>query len=388
MVVSGKINNLISQEKIYLILDPNKLHLDNQNPRLPEDEIGRKEEEILDTLLLKFELDIIYESIIANGYFSEEPLILAPINLPSKFKNVNQTNKKLWEEYTKHLNKEKTSFTVVEGNRRLAAIKLILNKSLRKKYNLDDWEEPSEAIKESLKKIPVIIYSDREKVVPYLGVRHIAGIKKWDPYAKARYVAYMHNKGRSLQEIRRIVGDKKTVEIEKLYLSYLLVGIVEEELEVTAQNAKNENFSYISVMLNQSSIKNYIGLPKTWKEINFKTPISKAKIKNLVILFSLLFGEEEGKNAVISDHREIQKMMAPVFEDKHAISILISTRNINLAYQSIQDEELNIIKLLRDANRYLSIALSMIPNNKTKKIKENVRKCKNTLDSILKVVGN
>src|SRR5438046_1537927 len=48
----------------------------------------------------------------------------------------------------------------------------------------------------------------RNEVLPYLGVRHITGNKKWDSYAKARYIAAMLEEGHSIDDIVREVGDR------------------------------------------------------------------------------------------------------------------------------------------------------------------------------------
>jgi len=81
--------------------------------------------------------------------------------------------------------------TVVEGNRRVATIKLLLiyetSEGIRSTFMAPTFAGSFER----LATIPAIIYENRNEVLPYLGVRHIAGIKKWDSYAKARYVASM-----------------------------------------------------------------------------------------------------------------------------------------------------------------------------------------------------
>jgi len=373
-----------SNEKTPLEIPLEKLHLDGLNPRLPEEEIGKQEEEILGTLILNFDLEDLAESIANNAYFDEEPMIVTPLNLPTKFKNINKKSKN-WEEYKKYLEEKTTKFVVVEGNRRLATIRLLLDSSLREKYHLVDWQKISKEVEDDLKKIPTIVYSTREKVVPYLGVRHIAGIKKWEPYAKARYIEYTYKGGKSLEDIKRMIGETKTKEVERLYLAYRLIQIVQEESEDIANKAKQDNFTYIHVALGLREIKDYLGIPKEWKKINFKNPVPKNKIKNLIILFSLLFGDIK-LSPVISDSRNV-KDIAQILQNKESRDTLVTTRNIKLALQEIKGEEISIIESLKTAQRDLRTILGMIPNNKTERVKEEVKKCDDILRDIHKILG-
>lgn len=36
--------------------------------------------------------------------------------------------------------------------------------------------------------LPVVVRATRQEVLPYLGFRHITGVKQWEPLAKARYL--------------------------------------------------------------------------------------------------------------------------------------------------------------------------------------------------------
>ena len=106
------------------------------------------------------------ESIAERGYFSEEPLVGVPSG---------QTTEDGEE-----------IFTIVEGNRRLAALRLLLFEEDRKL--VDAKNVPAVGITEldRIREVPVKVYRTRKEVVPYLGVRHIVGVKPWDALAKAR----------------------------------------------------------------------------------------------------------------------------------------------------------------------------------------------------------
>jgi len=141
----------------------NSLHLDPENPRLPQS-LPRNEKEILGYIAGTTAIEDLVNAIATNDFFPGEPLVVVP-----------------------DPNRGSGNFTVVEGNRRLTALRLLQNPNLIK--------EPSSRLAEIVKEakykpteIPVVIRETRAEVLPYLGFRHITGVKAWDPLAKARYM--------------------------------------------------------------------------------------------------------------------------------------------------------------------------------------------------------
>ncbi|MXY54385.1 MAG: hypothetical protein F4Y86_17905, partial [Gammaproteobacteria bacterium] len=148
-----------------------RLLLDDQNPRLPERLHGEPQSEILAFLFRQAALEELAQSYLDNGFFQHEPLIVVP--------------------------QGGGRFVVVEGNRRLAALKILLNAEEADLLRFIGME-PTSAQRLSLVEVPCFVVGDRALVHPFVGFRHIGGIKTWPPEAKARYV---------LEEIRRIAGE-------------------------------------------------------------------------------------------------------------------------------------------------------------------------------------
>lgn len=98
-----------------------------------------------------------------NGFFPGEPLIAV---------------------------KEGDKYTVVEGNRRLTAVKLIHNpyECDRPSSRMIEIAESAKDKLGTLEKLPVIVRDTRAEILPYLGFRHITGVKQWEPLSKARYI--------------------------------------------------------------------------------------------------------------------------------------------------------------------------------------------------------
>lgn len=151
-----------------------KLHLDADNPRLPES-LKRSEPEMLLHIAETTAIEDLVNAIAENGYFEGEPLVV--VEIVSK----------------------PGHFTVVEGNRRLTALRLLQNPRTLK--------EPSKRllaiVAEAQHKpdlIPCVVCASRTDVLPYLGFRHITGVKEWEPLAKARY----------MKQLLDALTDKKT----------------------------------------------------------------------------------------------------------------------------------------------------------------------------------
>jgi hypothetical protein len=374
----------IGKKRPQLNIPSEKLLLDPENPRLPLDVQGSNQEKLMYSLYKDFDLRELAESLSQNGYFDEEPLVAIPKDLPAKFKDKSYEELNKDEEYFKLINNKDTKFIVVEGNRRIATVKILLSDEIKTELKIKEWPELSEPIIDDISSLPVIIYPKRKDVVPYLGVRHIIGIKKWEPYAKARYIAGMIGKGFSLDEIQKSIGDRGT-STRKSYVCYKLIEIMEEEEEGSTDKAKSV-FSYLLLSLGQGAIKEYLGINKKWSEVDVENPISPDKIPNLKNLFSYLFGEGKEKLAVIKESRDITGKLTHVLRIKETADYLFQTRDLDAAYDRSDGEEKLVIKKITAANRSLENALGIVHRHKTEQVVGEVKKCKETLNQISKIL--
>lgn len=360
------------------------IHLDPKNPRLPEGSQDKSEKELLKILYRDFDLRELAESMAKNGYFEEEPLVVIPRDIPQNLKSKGHDLSRTDQEFISLIENPQTQFVVVEGNRRLATAKILLSQGLRDQLKIREWPRLSEDLVSDLSKLPVIVYPERRDVVSYLGVRHVTGVMKWEPYAKARYIAGMINQGDSLGEIQQKIGDRSSV--RRSYTCYKLVEIMEEESEGSTDKAKGR-FSYLLLAVGQAPVKDYIGLPRTWLKVDLKSPIPSDKLKNLRHLFSFLFGDGKEKGPVIDESRDITGKLTDVLRNQKAIDELIETRDLEDAYERSGGEAKLTLKRLRSANRDLEAVLGIVHRQKTEQqVIQEAKKCKDTLDQILKVL--
>ena len=117
------------------------IDLDPLNPRIVSYTNGRKDLSQLDLITVlyeHFDTQTVAMSLVANGYFDEEPIIVVPTSIPAglSFENFDHPDD-LANELKKFVDDGSIKFTVIEGNRRASTIKLLLDKELRDKVGIE-----------------------------------------------------------------------------------------------------------------------------------------------------------------------------------------------------------------------------------------------------------
>jgi hypothetical protein len=172
-------------------LPSDELNFDRQNPRLVGYGIrpNTLDEEVIKILWQEMAVDEVAMSIVASGYWTQEPLIVT---------------------------KENGKWVVIEGNRRLAAVRALLDPKLAQIVGTDLAAQLKPAAKATIKNLPVI-KSTREDSWRYLGFRHVNGPARWSSYAKAEYIRFVHEKYKiPLEEIASQIGDRHRT-VRRLY---------------------------------------------------------------------------------------------------------------------------------------------------------------------------
>jgi hypothetical protein len=326
----------------------NNLFLDAYNPRLPAKIQGKDEPTLLKYIKKAYYLEELAQSMSVNGYLDEEPIVAIPIDLPEKFNDIDEVELKSNTEYIDFLNDSNTKFTVVEGNRRLSTVKLLLSENFSKYLPLD------EDIKEDLKILPVIVYPKRDTVLTYLGVRHINPVRKWGAYEKARYIAQMieqHNI--NIDEVQKRIGDTSN-SARKTYTCYRLIELMEDQFEYDTNEAK-EKFSFLMLSTGQGSIRRYIGLTEKWNQIDFDNILDEEYYTKLKRFFVWIYGDKN-KNSIISESRDITGKLSPVLNNVEATIYLEESDDLEGSYERSDGDD----KLL---NKYLNRTLRLLDNS-------------------------
>lgn len=363
-----------------------KLDLDNQNPRLAREHQGAGQTAILKVLIDEFDIEELAYSMAENGYFDEEPIVVVPQKLPkeyraNKFRNTDDYQAAL----SKLVQEKSTKFVVVEGNRRAAAAKLLLDPSLRAKLAVrDDFPKPrNNQVEADLRIIPAIFYETRKDISPYLGVRHIIGISKWEAYARAVFIAHRIEEGlnkkseidKRIEGIQRQIGDRADV-IRKQYMCFKLVEQAEGDIGFDTTDIR-KRFSLVTVALNQRAIRDYMGVP-SYKEVDFtKSLVPTKRLPALEQVLTWIFGNSsKGKQRILTDSRQITSTLAPVLADKDATAHLIRYENLQDAYERSGGDKTYLIKKLTSVKRSLSVALGLAYKFRTEKeVRDIIEEC-------------
>jgi hypothetical protein len=179
-------------KRTQLNLSIDRLKLDHNNIRFADEEFI-SESELIGKYLSSDGFDRLINSLRTHGYFDEEPLVVIPDDLPDSIKNLPSSDLRWNQEYVLHIHDPQNTFTVVEGNRRVAAIKAILNHA-KGTSDLGIGKIEDEVM-EDLSIIPSIIYSNYKEVLPYLAIKHGSYSSNWGDKEMADFKQRMESMG-------------------------------------------------------------------------------------------------------------------------------------------------------------------------------------------------
>ena len=299
------------------------LQLDPHNPRLPREVRGKEDQaELAIYIARRYNAIEVARSIASNGYFESEPLIAIA---------------------------DGSKWRVVEGNRRLTALKGLAESDLREKFtNSKEWKRI--AVKANVPtKIPVVVAAEEKDIWPIIGYRHISGIEPWDPYAKAQFIADRVDSDVSWEEVAILVGESET-SVRSHYRNFKVNEQARNDFDIDVSDVENE-FGTFTRAMQSKSVRAYIKAPAP-REVKKKTPpLPKTKKANTKELLSWLFGVD-GQEEVIEESRNL-KELGIVLQDKNATKILQKTRDLTEAYLVSPGQRDELAKRLKTAEALL-----------------------------------
>lgn len=348
-------------------LKVSQLWLDDQNFRFPEDARGASQEELLIRLDRDFELLSIGQSLAENGYFTEEPLVVIP-KAPS-------------DQYP-------GQYIVVEGNRRLAALKLLLDEKLRHlSQDAGHWHSVASDLKGDLSEVPAVEYESRDKVRTVLGYRHIAGILKWKPLAKARFInSFIEEQGEGADfgDAAREIGSWPRVDyVRNQYVAYRAYLQARDGFQIdTSKLDKNFSVFYRAITA-IPKITRFIDLCRRGTAQELASPVPQEKRDVLEELIGFIHGTA-AVEPVITDHRQL-KQLGDVLASDLALETLRRTRSLQRAHELVGGESSRLLHNLNEASFYLDEVLrDAHRHTQGPKVKELVRRCAETMAEIVR----
>lgn len=289
---------------IILTEPPENLFLDPNNPRLGRHNIvkGLTQDEIL-ALMKDWMLEELAVSFLESGFWPQEALIVVKEPVPGKKGAV---------------------LVVVEGNRRLAALKMLLKIRAKEKGVSDRWTDLvggyNTAAFNRLKHIPYILKESRKEVRAYLGYRHVTGIKEWNPAEKAEYIAQLIEEEKlTYEQVRKRIGSKLPT-VRQNYISYRLLLQMEGESDEIDVSRVEERFSVLYLSLRTNGVRTYLDINMEADPKTAKKPVPSTKLKQLENFAKWLFGAEDVE-PIVSDSRQVDEF-GRILENETAVEYL------------------------------------------------------------------
>jgi hypothetical protein len=315
------------------------LHYDKQNPRLPHSVIDSDNDTlVIDWMLKDASIIELMGSIGEKGFFPAEPLLVVQIG---KSKN----------------------YTVIEGNRRLTAVKLLNNPKLATRRSQSIITIVDEAIKIP-KELPVMVFHQRKEILDYLGFKHITGVKQWSALAKAKYLKELQKEysnsefsiSDQYKKLAKAIGSRAD------YVRDLLIGLdVYESIHkkkyfnIDDLNEETIEFGVYYNALKFGNIPKYIGIDKFGEN-----PTRKINQKNLEVFTRIISEKDETGKTKLGESRNLTVLNDIILESRPRDMVLSGKKTLEEAAlylegpQEVFRNSLSQIKsLLKDAEHAL-----------------------------------
>lgn len=311
--------------------DVANLRLDLKNPRLP-DEAFDSEEDMLNHLIDRADVEELVQSILSSGWLDYEPLIIL-------------ANEKV----------------VLEGNRRLAALKLIADQSLRERLRFTLPAERHAGAEPT--KVRVHRVQKRSDARGFIGFKHINGPFKWDSLAKAKFAAEWVQDGDDIRSVSRQLGDSHNTVVRlvngwNVLQQAMKLGFDRNQIH----GRRTFPFSHLYTALARPNVRRFLGLPDDdLSQVLARDPIPTESTDNLQKLMSWLYGQKD-EPSVIPSQNPYLNYLVEVLGNDNARAMLEASRDLDAAYDQVEDKNLKFSQALMLSIRQSEDALRLVGN--------------------------
>jgi hypothetical protein len=304
------------------------LHIDLKNPRVPEEEFP-SETAAMSYLIDHADVTELVQSIGRSGWLDFEPLIvLRPENN-----------------------------TVIEGNRRLAALRLLGNENLRQelRYRLPDGTADVH-LPETVR---VFYVGSRAEARDFIGFKHINGAFKWDSFAKAKYAEewLADDPSASVKDVSERLGDSHNT-VLRLVNGYRVLRQAERlgfsTQAVTAP--RGFSFSHLYTALPSPAVRNFLGINAQANDLFAQSPVPEDHHDNLMEYLTWLYGQKGRGNSIITSQNPDLGKLTKVLSNRSATRMLQSSNKLPEAFDMVEDKGkafeaaiFNLLRVARDA---------------------------------------
>jgi hypothetical protein len=320
------------------------LEFDRSNPRLVTGDLysTATDEDIISALNEIATLDELITSICTNSYLDLEPLIV--------------------------LGDAKGPFRVLEGNRRLAAIKLIQDPELARRCRVSVPKSIPKRVTDSVKTVTVWRVQTESDAQAFIGFKHINGPHRWDAYAKARFVSDWYTKemgnGLSIDAIARQLGDDN--DTIRAYISGILVLQQAENARLfqisDRYNKGKFAFSHLYTALGRTEYQEFLGLKQGWNRSPDIDPVPRKNVEKLGEVLRYIYGSKQDEFApLVRSQNPDLKQVGEVINHPVALERVRSGATLSTAYNEVRSPYEVFGEALGQAHLKLTQAVESLP---------------------------
>ena len=332
---------------------PSDLHFDLWNPRVIE---GPFESEMvaLEYLVDHADVNELVLSILSSGWMDYEPLIVL-----------------------------EDSNIVLEGNRRLAALRILSDHDLRKELKIDLPEEPSrKALPESVRVYPV---GSRAAARDFIGFKHVNGPFKWGSLAKAKYAAEWLAEDGDIRQIGRRLGDAHNTVVRLVNGWRILRQVSAIGFDRSATTKPSFPFSHLYTAIARPNVRRYLGLPEGGgSELLPPEPVPPDAVDKLRRLMSWLYGQKNEPAVVACQNPDLNRLVEVLGNDT-ARTMLEASRDLEAAYGEVENKTLRFGHALMLATKQAEDTLGLVGHYDGRT--DTMKACDNLRRTVLSLHG-
>jgi len=274
------------------------------------------------------------------------------------------------------------TYTVIEGNRRLAAVQTLMNPSLVEGYYNRTVPTLPANHSASLENIQVTLVASKDEADAFIGYKHVNGPVSWQSISKAKFCLSIFNKDNpernepeeKLRYLTATIGDTRS-SILRLMIAYkvfeqaLSSGYIGEE----KKHGKGIDFSHLYTMLPNPDAREYIGLPRAPLSVELikDNPVPNNHKEKLKFLIGWLFGGSNIKQ-VIERQGTDRPRLQRVLSDPKATLVLENSNDFSKAVDLVGYDGEKWVSSMLDIETRIDTLVQNFPKIKRHLTKENL----------------
>lgn len=272
---------------------------------------------------------------------------------------------------------DKENYIVIEGNRRIAALKVLME-MCKKGYDI------GKLTKDIFEKGIEVVETDSTDPNDYLilmGLKHVSGNKKWERYNQAKLLYELKDSlNCSDGDLAKKIGISKT-EVEQNIRGYKAMEIFLNDIKDETYKIKFNPYDKIMIfieMTNKPQIRKWVG----WNEKHLKFDNQK----NMKRFFSwikpaTIYNDEtevyEPREPIIKSHKEVRNL-EEIINDAESLKIMENIRDFDFAlnqnYSYTKKQFSSTIRSVEQILKNIKTGSSLKISREDKEVLYNIKK--------------